>query len=243
MRHRIHSLDLDLADPNESDTLLLANPPSFSCKRYAKMTAYGNHWRVDNEVSRTVMTNYDSGVACFEANEHSAGSGKDYVGELQDILVPNYGELNTPIILFSCTWKKRSDNHGNSTYIRDADGFLTVNFKHNTSRAVDPYVFPSQCSQVFFSNDDSRGPGQHWKVVLRKEARGRRKVEDDDDVYMTTNNSCSGLTPSSGILNQPSEPDLTGAIVLNDADNALALLSIENEIGDASTVRKRRRQQ
>ena len=199
MTRRVHSLELDMSDYNEADLVLLSNPPTLTCKRFAKMKAYGNHWRVEDDVSRTFNT-YDSGVACFEANEHSAGSGKDYVGVLQDIFVPNYGHLNTQIILFSCTWKKRSDTHGNSTYLRDADGFLTVNFKHNTSRAVDPYVFPSQCSQVFFANDDSHGPGQQWKVVLRKEARGRRKVEDDDEIYMTTNHSSSTVNPSSGIF-------------------------------------------
>ena len=130
MKQRIHAMDLDMADPNESDIVFLSNPPSLSCKRYARMSAYGNHWRVNNEASRS-MPNFDSGVECFESSDMTAGSGKDYVGVLQDILVPRYGDLKTPVIVFSCTWKKRMDNHGNRTYIRDADGFLVVNFKHN----------------------------------------------------------------------------------------------------------------
>ena len=105
------------------------------------------------------MNTFDSEVACFEANEQSFGSGMDYVGILEDIFVLDYGDLKTPVIIFGCLWKKRSDNHNNPTYIQDFDGSLVVKFKpvdpvHSLSRAVDPYVFPSQCTQVFFSNDD-----------------------------------------------------------------------------------------
>ena len=228
MQQTIHSKTLDMTDPNESDTVLLSNPPSLTCKRYAKMTAYGNHWRVDDETTRS-MGNFDSGVACLESTGLSAGSGKDYVGILQDILVPDYGDLKTPVTVFSCVWKKRVDNHNNSTYVRDPDGFLVVNFKHNISRAIDPYVFPSQCNQVFWADDDLRPPGSQWKVVLKKDARSKRTVEEDDEVFLTTTNADTGAVPSSQLLNQRVEPDLTGAIVLNDIDNAIALQSFDKQ--------------
>lgn len=237
LRRNVHSMPLDINDPNESDTVLLSNPPSLSCKRYARMRAYGNHWRVEDDISKG-MDSFDSGVACFEANEQSSGSGKDYVGILQDILVPDYGGLNTPVILFSCLWKKRTDNHNNNTYIRDADGFLTVNFRHNLSRSVDPYVFPEQCTQVFFSDDDLRPPGSQWKVVLRKEARGRRKVEENDDIFITTNSASEGRgDPGTSFLSRSEEPNLTGAIVLDDTENAIALQGLDDQAGR----RKRKR--
>lgn len=226
MKRTVHSMHLDMSDPDDSDTVLLSNPPSMICKRYAKMKAYGNHWRVDDEYSRSLAT-YDSGVACLEANEQSAGSGKDYVEILEDILLLDYGDIKTPVIIFSCMWKKRCDNLKNDTYVRDADGFLVVNFRHNTSKAVDPYVFPSQCTQVFFSDDDLHPPGSQWKVILRKEARARRKVEENDDIFITTNVQATGVVPNSTFINPPTEPDLAGAIVLNDAENALALQSFE----------------
>ena len=213
-----------MADPDEADTVLLSNPPSLTCKRYAKMKAYGNHWRVNDEVGSSMNT-FDCGVACLEANEQSASTGLDYVGVLEDILLINYGDINTPIVLFSCKWKKRSDNRGNSTYVRDGDGFLVVNFRYNTPKSVDPYVFPIQCTQVFFSNDDLHPTGTDWKVILRKEARSRRKVEEDDDVFITTNTA--GAVPSSTFINPPTEPDLAGAIVLNDTENAIALQGFE----------------
>ncbi|KAG0592607.1 hypothetical protein KC19_1G266500 [Ceratodon purpureus] len=226
MKGTIHSMQLDLSDSNDSDLLLLSNSPSLSCKRYARMTAYGNHWRVEDDYARS-FTNYDSGVACLEANEQSAGTGKDYVGVLTDIFLIDYGDMKTPVIIFSCVWKKRHDNFRNETYVRDQDGFLVVNFRFNTPKSVDPYVFPSQCSQVFFADDDLHPPGSNWKVILRKEARSRRKVEEDDDVYIVTNVASAGVVPISAFVNPPSEPDLVGAIILNDADNALALQSLD----------------
>lgn len=228
LKRRIHSEELDMADPNESDTLLLSNPPSMKCKRYAKMKAYGNHWRVDDDYHRSLNT-FDCGVACFEVNEHSCGSCKDYVGILEDIYVLDYGELKTPIILFSCQWKKRHDVRRRCTYIRDDDGFLVVNFKNNVPKSVDCFVFPSQCTQVFFAEDDLRVPGSDWRVVLRKEARSRRKMEEDDDVFVSTNVEAAGMIPSFSLSEHPEEPDLTGAIILNDVDNAIAMKGFEKE--------------
>ena len=240
IKKRIHSVNLDMSDPNEADTVLLSNPPTLSCKRYAKMSAYGNHWRVDDDINRSWNT-FDSGVACFEANEQSAGTGKDYVGILQDILVPNYGDLRTPIIIFVCTWKKRVDNHNNNTYVRDSDGFLVVNFKHNLSRAVDPYIFPSQCAQVFFATDDLHPKGSQWMVILRKEARGRRKMEEDDDIFITTNDAAVSSSSGTSFLNEPMEPNLVGAIVLNDVENALALQSLDRPTGRKQVAKRQRR--
>ena len=105
------------------------------------------------------MDSIDSSVACFEANEQSLGLNKDCVGILQDILVLDYGDLHTPVIIFSYIWKKMADNHNNNIYIWDPDGFLTVNFRHNLPRSVDLYVFPGQCIQVFFPDDDLRPRG------------------------------------------------------------------------------------
>lgn len=186
LRRKVHSVELDMCDPNEYDTLLLSNPPSLVCKCYARMKAYGNHWRVHDKTSG-FMTTFDSGVACFESNDYSTGAGKDYVGLLKDILVLDYGDLKTPIIILSYKWKKHTDSHNNSTYVRDDDGIIVVNFKHNVPKAVDPYAFSSQCTQVFFFDDDLHLKGSQWKVVLRKEARSRRKVMEDDDILITTN--------------------------------------------------------
>ena len=88
--------------------------------------------------------------------------------------------------------------------------------------------FQVKYTQVFFSDDDLHGPGSQWKVILRKEARPRRKLEEDDNVHISTNVHSVGDLPSSTFVVHPSEPNLTGAIVLNESDNALALQNFDD---------------
>ena len=77
----------------------------------------------------------------------------NYVGVLQNILKLDYGPLRTPVILFRCEWFKRDDNRGNPTYVRDDAGFMVVNTRHKLPKMSEPFIFPSQTTQVFFSND------------------------------------------------------------------------------------------
>lgn len=197
-------MDVDVNDPNSFDMVLLSSLPSTHATRFARMKAYGNHWRVEN--SRTLsMPNYDSGVACVTLDGDLDGGSVDHIGILKDIIKLDYGPLRTPIILFYCQWKKRYDNRGNSAYKRDSDGFLVVNFKQNAPKSVDPFVFPEQCTQVFYC-DDTR-PG--WKVVIPNETRSRR-VENtsNKDFFISTTVEASGIGRTNAIFKPP-----TGAIL------------------------------
>ena len=69
------------------------------------------------------------------------------------------------------------------------------------------------------------------------EARARRMVEDDDDIFITTHASATGVIPSGALHSRPTEPDLTGAIVLNDNDNVLALQSFDRLVRTAGRAR------
>jgi hypothetical protein len=146
------------------DTLLLCTRPSQKAMRYTKMKAYGNHFRVHDESSSQMQT-YDSGVASiFDVpTEDAQDVSVNYVGVLKDILKLDYGPLRNPVILLRCEWIKREDNRGNPTYIRDEVGFLLVNFRHRLSNMSEPFIFLSQATQVFFSDDPSKAG---WKVVL-----------------------------------------------------------------------------
>jgi hypothetical protein len=64
---------------------------------------------------------------------------------------------------------------------------------------ADPFIFPTQATQVFFS-DDQKKPG--WKVVLRKEARSKRKVVDTADIFITITSEASGLVSNCNLLDQ-----------------------------------------
>jgi hypothetical protein len=77
----------------------------------------------------------------------------NYVGMFKDIMQLDYGHVHAPVILFKSKWIKSKDNRGNDTYIRDDVGFVVVNFKHKLPVLQEPFIFPSQATQVFFLND------------------------------------------------------------------------------------------
>ena len=115
---------------------------------------------------------------------------------------------------------KRGDNRGNPMYVRDDAGFMVVNFRHKLPKMSEPFIFPSQATQVFFSNDLKK-PG--WKVVLRKEARSKREEQDTSDVFITTRLEVQGMSPPEKVPPPPSTVTLAGAIELSDKDNMLAV--------------------
>lgn len=145
-----------------------------------------------------------------------------YVGVLKDVLELDYGAVNTKIILLRCEWVKHQDNRGNPTYTRDESGFLLVNFRHRLARMAEPFIFPSQATQVFFS-DVSNRPG--WKVVLSKEARARREVVDTTNAFISTTVESTRLRAPQTLPVPTEMVNLVGAIELTEEKNLLALAS------------------
>ena len=74
--------------------------PSQRATRYSRITAFGNHFRVDDS-NITKLKSYNSGVASvFELPTENVGNESiHYVGVLKDILLLDYGGLNMQIIL------------------------------------------------------------------------------------------------------------------------------------------------
>jgi hypothetical protein len=212
--------DLDTSNPYDMDRLMLSTKPSQRAARYIRMKVFGNHFRVEDDSSCRLQT-YDSGVAfVFQVPSADATDvSVNYVGVLKDILKLNYGPIRTPIILFRCEWMKRRDNRDNPTYIKDDAGFLVVNFRHKLPKTSDPFIFPSQATQVFFS-DEVKKP--RWKVVLRKEARSRREVIETPDLFITTTVESSILVAPEVLPCPPQTVSLVGAIELSAEENLLA---------------------
>ena len=170
-----------------------------------------------------LLQTYDSGIAStFEVPTIDCQSevSINYVGVLQDILKLNYGPLQTPVMFFRCEWLKREDNRGNPTYVRDEAGFMVVNSRHKVPKMLEPFIFPSQATQVFFPNHVKK-PG--WKVVLRKEARSRREEQDTSDVFITTSLEVQGMSALELVPPPPINISLVGAIELSNKDNLLAI--------------------
>ena len=211
---------LDVANPDERDRLLLSTKPSQKASRYTKMVCYGSHFRVDDGAPDRFQT-YNSGVASvFEVPSVDARDvSVNYVGVLKDILKLDYGPLHMLIVLFRCEWMKWHDNRGNAAYVRDDDGFLLVNFRHKLPCMSEPFIFPSQATQVFFSDVPTK-PG--WKVVLQKEARAKREVLDTSDVFISTTVETRGLTAPQSIPTPPQVASLIGAQELSEEENLLA---------------------
>ena len=84
---------------------------------------------------------------------------------------------------------------------------------------LEPFIFPSQATQVFFSDVAGR-PG--WKVVLRKEARARQEVVDTVDAFISTRVESTGLRAPNTFPCATEVANLVGAIELTDKENLLA---------------------
>ena len=103
--------------------------------------------------------------------------------------------------------------------MRDDVSFMVVNTRHKVPKMSDPFIFPSQATQVFSSNDMSK-PG--WKAVLRKEARSKREEQDTTNVFITTSSKVVGMSAPERLPPPPSSASLVRAIKLSDVDNLLA---------------------
>lgn len=154
----MHDNNMDFISCNASnvedmDKLLLCNKPSQRAMQYTRMKAFGNHYQVDDESSRHMLT-YDSGAAsAFQVPTIDARDvAVNYVSVLKDIFKLDYGPLHAPLVLLLCEWLKRQDNRENPTYTRDEAGFLIVNFCYKLPRMAEPFIFSRQETQVFFSD-------------------------------------------------------------------------------------------
>ena len=91
-----------------------------------------------------------------------------------------------------------------------------MNFRHRVPQMLELFIFPSQTTQVFWS-DEMQKPG--WKVVLAKEARCQRHDQSTQDVFMTTTKKTDGMQ----LPPPPTTTSLVGAIKLSDSVNSLVL--------------------
>ena len=132
----------------------MCRKPSQKATRYTRMKAFGNHFRVDDDASNHLQT-YDSGVASvFKVPAmDSRDVSINYVGIVKDILKLDYRPLHSPVILLRCEWVCTHDNRGNNNYVRDEAGFLFVNFRQKMPRLAEPFIFPTQATQVFYLAD------------------------------------------------------------------------------------------
>jgi hypothetical protein len=69
----------------------------------------------------------------------------------------------------------------NKKIVMDRYGFFLGNFRLPIPLGPLSFAFPTQCKQVFFSNDETWNSkrGGDWKVIIGSEVRGRRVAQDN----------------------------------------------------------------
>ena len=155
--------------PVPRDIVTFSCPPSEIAYTYNAMWAYGCHYRCDLERGPSHIT-YDSGIASMSS--HTTNTVVD-VGVLKSIISVQYAAEN--ILLMKASWIPPTQE-GQATIKKDGSGFWMVKWTaRQDSQRHNPYVFPCTISQVFFMSDRLQAD---WRVVLRHEARSRRRVDE-----------------------------------------------------------------
>jgi hypothetical protein len=92
-----------------------------------------------------------------------------YYGHLEDVIECDFNSFK--IVLFEVKWYRirMHEHHIERTIIEHDNGFTMVNTRE-FELGTEPYVLPSQCEQVFYSDV----PGKvGWSYVVRYDPRGR----------------------------------------------------------------------
>ena len=98
----------------------------------------------------------------------------EYIGWVEEIIELNY--RNHCCVVLFCYWIPGSHDIQNAKVERDRYGFVVGNFSRPMPAGPKSFAFPTQCQQVFFSNDESWNEerGGDWKVICGTDVRGRR---------------------------------------------------------------------
>lgn len=144
---------------------------------YKSMYAFGNHYRVLSSERLLGKTSDTSVAATFTQvckygtrDNNQVNANVEYVGNIEEILELNY--RRHCLVVLVCDFVKANYVGENVIAKKDKWGFTLANYNRRFGRICrDSFAFPWHCEQVFYSNArEALG----WKIVLRKEVRGRR---------------------------------------------------------------------
>jgi hypothetical protein len=91
-----------------------------------------------------------------------------YIGECKEILELDYNVTKVPMLL--CSWVQPNMCSVHASTKVDEFGLTLVNFRKLLLIQEQPFVFPSQVDQMFFSNFTQE---PSWKVVVSKGIQSR----------------------------------------------------------------------
>ena len=147
---------------------------------YRAMYAHRMHLRIRGAEEEKITC--DSGVAAVVWERRRSRNVEvgdklltaEYVGWVEEIIELNYRSHCCIVLL--CSWIPGSQDIMNAKVERDRYGFVVGNFSRPMHVGPKSFTFPTQCQQVFFSNDEKLNVerGGDWKVVCGTNVRGRR---------------------------------------------------------------------
>ena len=188
---------------------------------YKSMHAFGNHYRVLS--SERPRKTCDSGVAvtftqlCRNSTRdgNQMNAGLEYVRHIEEISELNY--RRHCLVVLVCDFVKANYRGNDATIKKDKWGFILANYSRRYGTICrDNFVFPRHCEQVFYFTA-RESPG--WRVVLRKEVRGKRilpTTNDEEGILfgMGRDEDYEGLRPDCEIGEQELPPADTGVDVV-----------------------------
>ena len=147
---------------------------------YRAMYAHGMHLRIRTAEEEKVTCDSAVAAAVLRRNRgRSSGRGgqlqkQKYVGWVEEIMELDY--RNHYYVVLVCSWILGTLTGQNPKVIRDDYGFTLGNFRNTMALGPDSFAFPTQCIQVFYSDDQvkSTRTGGDWKVICSTDVRGRR---------------------------------------------------------------------
>ena len=125
---------------------------------YSAIYAHGMHLRI-REAKQDKVTS-DSGIAAVVLERKRSQDSDvadeinttEYIGWIEEILELNYRTHYCVVLV--CSFIPSIQGVRNSKVERDTNGFLLGNFIATMPVGPKSFAFPTQCQQVFFSNDD-----------------------------------------------------------------------------------------
>ncbi len=129
------------------------------------------------------------------------------------------------LYMYRCDWVKNEvDRQGRPTYKRDEDGFLLANFNALKANDDEPFVFPAQVQQVFYSEELNQ---PWWKVVLQKEPRSKRVVTEAWEEQTVIQDNAIGVEVPLEIPDVPHNMAMVGAIELCGTEAIMASTELQ----------------
>jgi hypothetical protein len=167
-----------------TDVVEASHLPEIRATGYRHMYAHGMHFYIKDAEEEKITC--DSAVAASISRRKSRreflNSGEmemmEYVGWIQEILELDYRSHCYIVLLYS--WIPAKLEASNPKVVQDRYGYALANLQSPMTLGQNSFAFPTQCQQVFFS-DDVEYSGLHgvdWKVVCGTTVRGRRGESD-----------------------------------------------------------------